>query len=536
MAIQGSSCPWSPHITETIFLNTDLTSAQADYATFLPALSSFYVAFIGKQRFSEYVDNARIPAHLQMPDKSLEKLNLLNAKDGIFNYKWALYSPGHAELDTNKLVEKEDMIRNRDRDNTWLLADSGGFQIAKGVWEADWKDPNCPRSSSKRAEVLTWMNTYMDYAMTLDIPAWVVDFPKGRDASGIFTYAQAIQATKINNDYWMNNQNGNCKFLNVMQGETQADSDVWYNHMKDYCDPKVYPSDHFNGWAFGGQNKCDMHMALRRIVRIIRDGLLEPGLHDVMHMLGTSKLEWALMFTDIQRAIRKYHNPNLRITFDCASPFLATANGQIYTETRTQDRQKWSYRMLPGPDDRKYHNDPRSYRDAALQDGYFPVFEDSPVTQPMGISDICCYAPGQTNKIGKVGKTSWDSFSYELQMAHNVWTHINAVQESNRQYDAGITPAMLVQEKHDQLYFRHVVEEVFANISSDRSLEIIDDYNRYWLSLIGNGRMNGKRTINSITKFKELFEVVETPEPAHCDTDDFGETEIAALETLETQV
>jgi uncharacterized protein (DUF608 family) len=49
-----------------------------------------------------------------------------------------------------------------------------------------------------------------------------------------------------------------------------------------------------------------------------------------MHFLGTSKLEWATLLTDVQRAVRKYHNPNFTISFDCASPFLATANGMIY--------------------------------------------------------------------------------------------------------------------------------------------------------------------------------------------------------------
>ena len=32
----------------------------------------------------------------------------------------------------------------------------------------------------------------------------------------------------------------------------------------------------------------------------MHDGLLEEGLHDWMHFLGTSKLEWALLLTDIQ--------------------------------------------------------------------------------------------------------------------------------------------------------------------------------------------------------------------------------------------
>ena len=35
------------------------------------------------------------------------------------------------------------------------------------------------------------------------------------------------------------------------------------------------------------------------------------------------------------------------------------------------------------------------------------------------------------NKINKEGKTSWDSFTYGILMAHNVYMHIRAVQEAN---------------------------------------------------------------------------------------------------------
>jgi hypothetical protein len=40
------------------------------------------------------------------------------------------------------------------------------------------------------------------------------------------------------------------------------------------------------------------------------------------------------------------------------------------------------------------------------------------------------------NKIGKEGKTSWDSFSYFLQMGHNVYQHIESVQRANMLADA----------------------------------------------------------------------------------------------------
>ena len=48
---------------------------------------------------------------------------------------------------------------------------------------------------------------------------------------------------------------------------------------------------------------CDIHLALKRLVALRFDGLLEKGLHDFMHFLGTSKLEWATLLTDVQRAV-----------------------------------------------------------------------------------------------------------------------------------------------------------------------------------------------------------------------------------------
>ena len=484
-------------------MNTNLTLEQKDYATFLPALSGFYATFIGKQRREEYVDKSRIP----FPNNDMESLNWLNPQKGLFNYHWTLYSAGHAELDINKDAAKELMIRERDRENSWLLGDSGGFQIGKGVWEGDWKDPNCPKAQKKREQVLAWMDAYMDYGMILDIPAWVARSPAGAKATGISTYQEAVDATRINNDYFMKNRSGACKFLNVLQGENHADAEDWYQQMKDYCDPKKY-TDHFNGWSMGGQNMCDVHLVLKRIVALRFDGLLEKGKHDVMHFLGTSKLEWATLLTDIQRAVRKYHNENFMITFDCASPFLATANGQIYCELETGDRSKWVYRMVPGIDDKALATDVSPFGDAFVREGKHKSFLNSPITQNLKAKDICIYAPGDLNKIGKEGKTSWDSFSYAIQMGHNVWSHINAVQEANRQYDNQIVPRMLVQEQFDRVFFRDVVEAIFATSNRDEAEAVIEEFSRFWMSIIGTRGATGKKTVNASTQFGNLFEEV----------------------------
>ena len=486
-------------------MHTNLTAEQKDYAVFLPAVSGFYATFIGKQRSMEYVETARIPKNFT---HGVESLNFLNPNEGQFQYKWCLYSAGHADLDINRDSPKEDMFRQRDKSTSWALGDSGGFQIGKGVWEGDWKDPSCPKSQKKREQVLAWMDAYMDYGMILDIPAWVARSPKGQKATGITTYEEACQATNINNEYFMKNRSGACKFLNVLQGENHTEADDWYERMKKFCNPKQYPDTHFNGWSMGGQNMCDIHLVLKRLVALRFDGLLEKGTHDFMHFLGTSKLEWATLLTDIQRAVRKHHNPNFTVTFDCASPFLATANGQVYCQVETEDRSKWVYRMVPSIDDKKLSTDATAFAEAFVREGKHDSFLDSPITQGLTAKDICIYAPGDLNKIGKEGKTSWDSFSYAIMMGHNVWMHINAVQEANRQYDQGKIPNMLINETFDRIMFRDIVEAIFA--TDDRSVAdaIIQEYSKYWMSIIGTRGATGKKTVNASTQFNNLFEEV----------------------------
>ena len=502
----------------------NLTAKQLDYALFLPALSSFYSTYIGRQRHEPYIEAARMPTGI--PD--MEQLNWLNDQKGLFHYKWSLYSAGHANLDVNKVDYKEDMVRNRDP-NTFLLGDSGGFQIGKGVWEGDWKNPNCPKAQKKRELVLTWMDAYMDYGMCLDIPAWVCRSPEGRKASGITSYMEAVEGTYINNDYFMKNRTGACKFLNVLQGENHAEADDWYQRMKKYCDPKQYERP-FNGWAMGGQNMCDIHLVLRRLVELRFDGLLQEGLHDWMHFLGTSKLEWACLLTDIQRAVRKYVNPNFTISFDCASPFLATANGQIYIDVETNDRSKWLYRMQSTADNKAFAQDNRTFRDAVLQENIHQSFLDSPISSHLKIKDICKYAPGDLNKLGKEGKTSWDSFSYALMMGHNVWMHINAVQEANRQYDQGLVPKMLIQETFDRVAFKDVIEAIFATDNKEIALAIVEEFNKFWMSIIGTRGATGKKTINSSTMFNNLFEDENAVTGSHIDDSGLDEDNLDSLE------
>jgi hypothetical protein len=565
-------------------MNKDLTSTQNDYALFLPATSGFYSSFIGYQRHRyPYVKPNRIPKNFT---NDVESLNFLEPNTGLFNYKWCLYSAGHANLDLTKNDDRESLFRNRKRDgSSWVLGDSGGFQIGKGVWAGEWRDPTGPEvaarmaecvakgielvpqldasgnpkldkngnpkmtkidhvklyqaqldaAQKKREQVLTWMDALMDYGMVLDIPAWVARSPAGAAATNISSYEQAVEATKYNNEYFIKHRNGNCKFLNVLQGETHEQAEDWYQKMKDFCDPKKYDKP-FNGWAMGGQNMCDVHLVLKRLVALKFDGLLEKGHQDWMHFLGTSKLEWALLLTDIQRAIRKYHNENFTISFDCASPFLATANGQIYVQTEIEDRKKWLYRMLPSIDNKKYATDTRLFKDAVVQDGHFKNFTNSPIIDGVKTNEICVYAPGNLNRMGKENKTSWDSFTYAIMMGHNVWMHLSAVQEANQQYDAGLCPAMLVDEKFQRIYFKDLVDAIFS--TNDRAVaeSIVEEYSKFWMAIPGTRGAIGKKTVNANTSYFKLFDEVEPTVVSSHDDGEFSQEETDKLEELEIEI
>ena len=493
-----------------------------EWALFLPAVSSFYIAGLGKQRKGEnYFDKTRIPAQF---NGDVEKLNFLNSKEGLYYYKWGLYSAGHANLDTTVNDNAESIIRERES-GTFMLGDSGGFQILKCQWPADWKDPNCPRAMKKRQQVLTWMDTYMDYGMCLDIPSqslttFHIKDPKtvekdkdgkiipgsGKSAHGIQFIEDAVKATHINNEYFIKNRSGKCKFLNVLQGRSHNQSKSWYNEMKKYCDPNIYPDNHFNGWAFGGQNKIDPHLMLTRMVDIIHDGLLQEGRHDLIHCLGTSILEYAVLFTDIQKAIRKYHNPKLKITFDCASPFFSAAKGLAYFNTSIEHNKKWSYSMEKTAEKKSYANDTRKFSDAVLQDRVHKLFTDSPVTDKLLIKDLCYRGQGFLGNHNKETKTSWDTLSYTLIQSHNVWMHMNAVQEANRRYEQNVVPKMIVHKFEGDRFFTNLVDEIFSKKNKQEAIDLIDSHSTYWTQFqSGSQGISGKKTINAMTKFEELF-------------------------------
>jgi hypothetical protein len=126
-------------------------------------------------------------------------------------------------------------------------------------------------------------------------------------------------------------------------------------------------------------------------------------------------------------------------------------------------------------------------------------------------------------------------------MGHNVWSHLTAVQQANREYDLNIRPAMLNSETADKKTprnygvnnFRDIVDMIFALDNREDALTLIEYYNKYWMGIIGTRGAIGKKTMNSSTTFNDLFASDDEIEEYH--TDDSGLDE-ASLDNLEADL
>jgi hypothetical protein len=532
----------------------NLTPLQKDYAVYLPAISSFYSTYIAKQRLEKFIPDDRIPAGF---DRGIEGMNFLNPEEGYFTYKYGLYSAGHAQLDLVKSMEQESMIQQRDRGNTMILGDSGGYQIGKGVLKFDWLNFEGKEATKTRQKILEWLELTADWSMMLDVPTWACDHihsPK----TGLKTFEDCLDKTRFNNDYFLNNRLGQTKWLNVLQGGDWDTAEKWYQGVKEFSDPNgKYAGREAEGWAMGGANMCKMDVTLKRLITLREDNLLKGK--DWMHFLGTAQLDWSCYLTLIQRQIRNHINENFTISFDCASPFIATAHGLVYT-TAVHTPKRWSVIMDKAPDNK------------ALSGSDIPFPFESEFGRRLTMGDIAYYNLGERktdaelgdvkfdhlnpdhyhevprlNKLGKIpNKTSWDSFAYALMMGHNVECHIRAVQRAQQLMDIEIAKTkdklswkhwkkVKAQDMSDEysdwvprniLYFASFVEDLFNTTSKEQAFEMLEQAGPFLKSLEG-ARLQGGPAANT---FGSLFELEQVTDASEVDLENPDDDELRALE------
>jgi hypothetical protein len=472
-----------------------LGDKSRDFAVFLPAISNFYNTFISKQRVTggTHIPAERIPKGF---DNGVEGLNFLNPEKGMYTYPTALYSAGHACLNMEQVNDRDSMVVNRDRKFSTIVGDSGGYQIGRGVIKFDWKDFEGNKANKVRSDILNWLELTSDWAMTLDVPTWAAD-DLNSPKTGLTSFKDTLDGTIYNNKFFQKNRLGQTKLLNVLQGDDWETAQIWYDAVKDF---------EFEGWAMGGINMCDMEVMLKRLI-IMRDEKKLEG-KDWMHVLGTSQLDWACYLTGVQRQVREHINPNFTISFDSASAFLSTANGLVYTQNMFTP-SRWSFIMDKAPDDKK------------LKGSNIPFPFQSAIGDRLKMGDVCWYGEGDMNKNNKEGKTAWDSFSYCLMMAHNVYNQIRAVQVANDFNDIERvvhkpdvkhwrkTKASDTTDEHSTyvprniLYFNTLVEQVFT---SEKPMEVIANASSFLADIRGTRWARATGGGKGTNNFSSLFE------------------------------
>jgi hypothetical protein len=283
------------------------------------------------------------------------------------------------------------------------------------------------------------------------------------------------------------------------------------------------------------------------------DSLLESK--NWIHFLGTAQLDWSCYLTSIQRQIRKHINEEITISFDCASPFIATAHGLVYTNA-VHTPKRWSVIMDKAPDNK------------SLSGSDIPFPFESTIGRRLTMADIAYYNLGKRktdaeldgvkfdhlnpehyheaprlNKLGKIpNKTSWDSFAYALMMGHNVECHIVAVQRAQQLMDIecarhkpdwrmwGLEGKKEIEFSdwvpRKILYFDRFVKELFETKTKAEAFAMIEQAMPFLRSLEG-ARLQGGPAQNT---FGNLFEVEQVVKQEEIDLANPDDEELRALE------
>jgi hypothetical protein len=289
---------------------------RKDHVSVLPAIHSSFVNYSGRPDVIAGLQEAGFP--------SFDAINYLS-EDGLFRYDAALFSGGGAELDIEKSKTVNASMWQR-RDDTVLMSDSGGFQVAKGLWT--------PKAYYElRGKITAWQEAISDIAIAMDVPTGSVG---NRKAICIDSFDECLTLTKDNFDWQVQNRNPKAaRMLNVVQGlraEGHEGALRWYDEIKGYCDRGRWGANAFDGWSFGGIAAQNTATALRLIARMLQDGLLgKASNHQWIHFLGVAAEKRVASFTLIQRAVRRVlDDDGFTVSCDASNAGLSVGTQGMY--------------------------------------------------------------------------------------------------------------------------------------------------------------------------------------------------------------
>lgn len=399
----------------------DLTPRWNNFAVYLPAMQFPYASAVASNKT---LGEREFPKGINLKD-----LDFLNPKSKLWHYGYALYSAGQF----TDARPKACCVTNRDRASTTVLGDSGGYQIGKGTLKGTehFKNAKSPEklcdlwreSVDVRKRIVRWLDAHSDFAMTIDMPLWARE-PENRNTPfHKCTIEQLIELSIENLDFIKRNSNGSTKWLNVLQGTNQKDSKQWWDAVKGYK---------MGGWALAGSVgwrgiKGNESRGIKPVsgietvltyVMLMRDDNAFTKGQDWLHVLGVSQPTWAVLLTSVQRGIRRHcKNPNLRVSYDSASPFQAGGERQqvVRYPKLTKDISSWVMTAHESPVNPMYAGN-------AGAEFHFPY--SSPLGDLLTLNHL-------NVRGGEFNSKTLDTIGTHMLTNHNVWVYVRAFLEAN---------------------------------------------------------------------------------------------------------
>jgi hypothetical protein len=257
-----------------------------------------------------------------------------------------------------------------------------------------------------RSWIITWLETYCQYSMTLDMPLWATLTENEQSPFHSCSQDQLIAMTVGNLHYIERHRQGRTKWLNVIQGFDEGSIKTWFDAVKWFK---------FGGWALAGNAgaRGGLSSVLRTIFMMRDQDAFSPG-QDWIHVLGVSTIGWSLVLSAIQRALRKT-NPNLTISFDSASPFQQAGRNEEACVMPQLDRQfhNWKIRTERSPQGLVYVGSTE------------PFPHQSAIADHITLGDLNVYEDIYE-------KRRYDPISIALLTNHNIYVYLKAFDEANK--------------------------------------------------------------------------------------------------------
>jgi hypothetical protein len=300
-----------------------------------------------------------------------------------------------------------------------VVGDSGGYQIATGKlkelkgWAKQVNDPQALErrwleNISIRDRILRWLDRYSDYAMTLDMPLFILKEKKSpfRNLSA----DQLIELSYENLRYFADNRGkatgAKAKFLNVLQDAGDGSGEAWYKRVKDFD---------FEGWAFGGDTKKGIEPLLKWVRRLLDDGKIHSKTEWLPVLMMSPPIN-SVLLTALQKRLREILGNTITVSYDSSSPFQTSGISQkiAVLPELTDDIKTWRIKSVQYPQHPKY---------LSKTDIHYLEHIVSPVTKLVSINDFHA-------KAGPMETKFLDTLAQHLLTNHNVYVYHYAVLQS----------------------------------------------------------------------------------------------------------